>query len=155
MRRIVGAVVVCLLALGSVVNPITNTERQEPAQSIAASGLPELGPIKAITHIYVPDMDADADMCLWDAAGSMTGQWIHPSDISAAPGVQFVVASVNYTFTDFDVGGFTDESTISPNLIFLHAVDTGCDIATTGDLAATLTGTLTNGDTFSIDLLVP
>ncbi|MCP4958655.1 MAG: hypothetical protein GY925_05220 [Actinomycetia bacterium] len=111
-----------------------------------------MGPIKAITHIYAPDMDADLALCVLVGYGAVQ---IFPSDISAAPGVQFDVPTINVTVTDFNDGGFTEIGARNGPELWLNFTDTGCHLATTGDLAMTVTGTLDNGDTFSINILVP
>ncbi|MCP3935723.1 MAG: hypothetical protein GY708_10165 [Actinomycetia bacterium] len=155
MRRIAGTIVVCLLALGLAASPIANTELDESAPPVDAPRLPELGPIKAIAHIYAPDMDANAKYCNSRLVKGDTVVGILPSQISAAPGVQFDVPTVTVTVIDFDGNGFLDTGTRAADKLWLVFRNTGCDIATSGDLAMTVTGTLTNGDTFTIDILVP
>ncbi len=145
MRKIVGTVVVCLLALGSTVIPTANTAPDVPTQTAEGSALPVLGPIEAIAHIYAPSIEATASECL----DGVTEAAIFIGDVTAVPGEQFASAAVTY----FPPGA--DSTSVGLVSILVYGI-TDCDLAASGSVVATVTGTLTpSGDTFSLDITAP
>ncbi len=146
MRKIVGTVVVCLLALGSMVIPTANTAPDVPTQTAEGSALLVLGPVKAIAHIYIPSIEATALDCQF---GGVTAATIPIGDVTAVPGDQF--ASVVITLVQPGVNFSTWDAT---EITVVAAND--CAVAASGSVLVTVTGTLTpSGDTFSFNITAP
>ncbi len=113
--------------------------------------LADLGPLTQVAHIYGDSVYFDAGFC---QIGAMVAT-IDLTDLNAPVGEQIDTGSVLIQILDFDGGVLTDSSQVHETEIEILAFDTGCTIPSEGTVAATVTGSFTNGDTFFIQVLAP
>ncbi len=124
------------------------TPQHEPAQ------LPTLGPLTQVAHVYGDNIEIGPEVCFAADHTVVFGN-ITLTTLNAPAGETIVVASVVYDIVNFGGGTMTDDSVITTTYLTLSVSDTGCSNAQPQDVAATITGEFTNGDTFSIQALVP
>ncbi|MCP3938224.1 MAG: hypothetical protein GY708_22985 [Actinomycetia bacterium] len=110
--------------------------------------LDTLGPITEIAHIYLDSIPA---LCVDDITVRTTAILI-----AAQFGVLFVPGTINIEYVDHDGGTpVEDNSFLDELLIDLNLNHQGCDVATSGAVAATISGSFANGDTFTVQVLFP
>ncbi len=154
MKRLIFALV-CMAAIAApaAVN-LADHEATQPslAPQHGPGQLPALGPLTQVAHIYGNSVDFDADFC--QNRGFMIAT-INLTDLNTPTGEQIDTGSVLIQIVDFDRGGLTDNSQVHETEIEILAFDTGCTTPSEGTVAATVTGSFTNGETFFIQVLAP
>ncbi|MCP3934853.1 MAG: hypothetical protein GY708_05710 [Actinomycetia bacterium] len=153
MKRLIFALV-CMAAVAAPVAINLNNDATPPflASQHEPTQLPALGPLTQIVLIYGDNVTFDATFCTNMSAMVAT---IGLDDLNAPAGQQIDPVTVQIQVTDFDGGGLTDSSQVHATEIEILAFNTGCADALPGAVAATVTGSFTDGQNFSIQVLAP
>ncbi len=124
-----------------------------PASPSELAQLPALGPLTQVAHVYADPVY----IFPWSCALGSTNHagLITLTDLNAPGNETIIVATVVFDIVNFGAGTIWDRSHAEPTTLSLNGVNTSCFNAQSGAVAGTITGQFTNGDTFSIQVLVP